>query len=296
MSIFYCNGQVNKKYTLAFDLTKGATYKQHCLMEMNIDQEIMGQKIHILTKMDIKMHYDVISIQNDLYDMQLLYDRIKMDMDAGGMSMSFDSNTTETVATASNMGPLFKAIIGIPVSFQFDKLGKIKSITGTEKIQEAMLEAVDSNMNEQAKQQIVGTIGPRFSKESISALFEQIGSYFPDKQVGIGDSWNVNTTVNNNGISLLSKITMTLKQIDGNVAVLNAAGNIETQEGGSVQKVQGMEAKVEVKGEQSGTVKIDMKTGWPVSVEISQKINGEMNVMNTTVPLVFATKATITTD
>lgn len=290
-----CSGEGNKKYTLALKLAKGETYKQHFAGDVDLTQEAMGQKMHILTQMNLKWHYSVTDQQGDRVNLQLVYDEVKMDMDMGTAKVSFDSNTSEDVASIENMGPLFKAIIGLPIELQLTK-DKLTSVTGFENLQKAMVGAIDPNLGEQVKQQFLAMGNQQFSEESIKSLFEQFGSYLPDKPVGIGDAWDVETTINNNGINLFNQLKVTLKKVEGTVATLDVTGTVQTQEGGATQNMQGMEAKIEMKGEQSGTVLIDMNTGWAISTEITQNITGETKVMGMSIPQVLINHITITAE
>ncbi|MDR2037896.1 MAG: DUF6263 family protein [Bacteroidales bacterium] len=282
----------NEKYTLEYHLSKGDVFKQQMTMDMLLTQKMQGQEIKISTLMTMDIHYDVTDVQDDIYMMDMKFDGIKMDMDMGVMKMSFDSNTTETTATANNLSPMFKAIVGQSFQMTVNKKGKIQSISGFENMITAMISALDGGMDESTKQQIVAQFGQQFSDEKMKSMFEQISAYFPENQVAIGESWQADMMVNNNQFNMNANMNMKLKEVKDQVAIVEIHGTISTPEGGISQQVQGMESNITMSGKQEGIVKIDMKTGFPVSNEITQDINGETSIMGMKIPMSIISKIT----
>ena len=155
---------------------------------------------------------------------------------------------------------------------------------------------MDANGSPAAKQQFAAILDQQFSDEAIKTMLSQISAYFPDKPVAVGDSWEVGIPLNTSGISTFSQMKLTLKRVDNSIATLDCTGTIETPAEGAVQKMQGVEAKVSIKGKQTGTIQIDMQTGWTVGAEITQLLDQEIEVMGQKMPQKVEIKTILSAD
>ena len=281
---FHCMGA--DKYTLEYKLEKGKTYKQRMVSDMNMKMDAMGQEINMTMKSEMGVHYDVTGQTNDLYDIRITYQKMKFNMSAPA-SVSIDSDSPEN-SSDKNAGNLVKSFMGVPIDVQLTKQGKVISIKGIEK----MVEKINSANNEQYKLML----GQQFSEKAIRQSIEQSSSYFPGKPVAINDSWDVVLNLNSSGIDIINKMKLTLKQVKDNIATLEVTGTITTPEGGAVSNIQGMDAKVSAKGEQAGTIQIDMKTGWIVRSELTQKYIQNIEIMGQTMPQEMDIKVIVTAD
>ena len=281
-----------EKYTLEYKLAKGDTFKQNVATDMNMSQEAMGQQIEIGIKMNMGMHYDVIDVQDSSIALEMKFDEMKMSMTSPMGAIEYDSNTTEEYATLQDMGPMFKAIIGIPVEIIVDKTGDVKSAKGFEKLADAMIVSLSNNFDASTKEQMVTQFGEQFSEESIKSMLNASGN-LPDKPVAIGDKWNINMSTKNGNIEMIVNMEMVLKSVENNVATIEGEGSLGTDEP-VIQDANGMEVKITMKGTQKSIVKIDMNTGQTISAVVDQNVTGESEVMGMKVPMKMKIKTTIT--
>jgi hypothetical protein len=269
-------------YTLEYRLEKGKTYNQNLTSVSKM--EVMGMNMGITSEIGIK--YDVLGQNNDAFDIRTTYKRIKTNM-SGPTSFVIDSDSPEK-STDKSIGEVFKSFIETPIDIQLTKQGKITSLKGADKL----VEKINSVSNEQLKQ----LLNQQFSEKAIQASYEQMTILFPAKPVAIGESWYITKNLNSSGVDIISKMKLTLKQVKDNVATLDCTGTLATPEGGGVLSVQGMEAKVSIKGEQAGTILIDMKTGWIINSEITQKFVQDIEIMGQAMKQDVETKVTVTAE
>jgi hypothetical protein len=173
------------------------------------------------------------------------------------------------------------------------KTGKVESVKGSEKFREAMFNSLDANIPEERRRQLVGQYGSNFSEESLKSTFEQTSNYFPDKPVKPGDSWNFTTSMASSGLAINIDMKLTLKSIEGNVVTLDGEGTVSTPEGYE-QEMNGMKVKVNLKGTQTGEIKLDRNTGWIISSTITQSFGGEMEGMGMKIPISAKSTASVT--
>jgi hypothetical protein len=281
---FHCLGA--DKYTLQFNLDKGKIYKQRVITDVNMVMNAMGQDIKMNMKMEMMCHYDVIEKNNTGYDIRMSFQKIKMDMNFPS-PFTIDSDSPENSFDKS-IGDFFKSLVGVPVDFQITKQGKVTSVKGADKLEEK----INTLSNEQFKQQF----RQQFSEKAIQTTIEQTSAYFPNNPVALNESWDIVNTLASTGFDIINKMNLTLKQVKDNVATLEIKGTLVTPEGGSVLKIQGMDAKVSMKGEQAGTVLMDMKTGWIIRSEITQKSAQDLDIMGQIMKQQTEVIATVTAD
>ncbi|MDR2293406.1 MAG: DUF6263 family protein [Prevotellaceae bacterium] len=282
--------------TLQYNLKKGEIFKQNMVTNMDIVQKIMDQEMKINLTVGMKATFEVKAVNGDSYTLEMKYKEIKMSTTMPGMgNLSFDSNTPENIATQLNMGPMLKAIIDKPVESVITKTGKVESVKGFEKIKEAMFNSLDRSMPEQTKQMMVAQLGSQYSEESFKAFFAQNLSYFPEKPINTGNSWDVKITSTISNFSMNINTKMTLRSIEGNVVVLDMDGIVSTPEEAE-QEMNEIKAKVSLKGIQKGTIKVNKNNGWIISSEITHKFNGDIESMGMKVPIFATTTTSITED
>ena len=264
-------------YTLEFNLEKGKIYKQRSVSEMTMTINAMGQDMEMDMKTETSIHFNVVERNNDVYDISMSYQKIKMDMNVM-QSYSIDSD--------SPGNSVLQSFIGIPIDIQLTKEGKVSI-----KDADQFATKIDAITDEQLKQ----IISQLLSEKAIQSTFERL-SFFPGKPVAVGDSWDVTTNASAGGIDIINKLELTLKQVKDNIAILEVAGTLSTPEGGAVMQVNGMDAEVSAKGIQTGTIRIDIKTGWIVGSEINQKSTQNIEIMGYSIPQEVEIKLTVTAD
>jgi len=281
---FQCLGA--DKYTLELNLEKGKTYNHHSISEVNMIMDAMGQVVNIDMKSETCTHFDVIEKNNDSFDLQATFQKIKINMGAP-MPFSVDSEAPEQ-ASDKNAGDLIKSFTGIPIDIQLTKQGKVTSVKGAGKIEE--------KINATANEQFIQMFSQQFSEKAVQATFEQMFTYLPNNPVELNESWDVVKNISSIGFDIIVKMKFTLKQVKDNIAFLDCTSTLATAEGGAVLQIQGMDAKVSMKGEQTGTFQIDMKTGWFVRSELTQKTTQDIDIMGQAMQQKIEMKVTVTAD
>jgi hypothetical protein len=294
MCILFSCGDNSDKITLQYNFKQGDILKQNIVMSVDLVQKFMEQEMKVGLVMNMKSTFEVKEVRNDNYTVEVKYKELKLETGLPGVDakITFDSNTTDDVATMTNFGPIFKAIIDKPFEIVISKTGKIESVKGLESFADAMINAFGDNVPEEMRQQITGQFGSQFSKESFKSQFEQNTGYFPNKPVGTGDSWDVETNTKVSNFAVKLNMNSSLKSIDGNVVNLSIDGTVSTPEGYE-QEINGVKVKIALKGSQKGTLKINKDTGWIIFSDMMINFTGEVETMGMKVPVYAASKITV---
>ncbi|MEO5946702.1 MAG: DUF6263 family protein [Chitinophagaceae bacterium] len=242
---------------LKFNFEKGKGYDYE--MIMNMDQEIMGQKM----KMDMTTYYSMDVVEDDgaIKTVTSTYDRFKMDMNIAGMNMEVDSDKPVSGDGTDPMKMLNKilgAIKGRQFTMKIDAEGKVLEVTGFEDMAKLI---VDSMGIEGAEgQQLMAQFNKQFNEQSVKNQFERVLYIFPNKEIKIGDSWEKETTsVGMTGGNYNSVYTVT--DIEGDMVTLDEKSTIKADEEGA-----------KMNGKVLSKLIVDSKTGLVVSADMDMTI------------------------
>jgi hypothetical protein len=256
---------------LKFNLEKGKGYDYE--MVWDIDQQVMNQDI----KMSVTAGYsvDIIAENENSKTISAVYNDFKMNMKMMGMEINVDTDkpspdvTIEEVksnpaAISALMNKLFSGIKGKKFNMIVNKEGEVTDVSGLEDIATAMADSL--KMPEEYKEKITAMAKQRFNGEDIKKQFSQMFYIFPNKEVKVGDSWEKNYQIGGGEMPAKYNTTYKVKEIEGDIVTLDAKTDIESE----------MEA-IKLKGEQTGTLLVDSKTGLVLNADFNQEIKTSIN-------------------
>ena len=251
---------------LKFNFEKGKGYDYE--MIINMDQDIMGQAM----QMDMTNYYsmDVVADDGTTKTITTTYDRFKMNMKVGPMDIDVDSDKSLPSMGGDGkedpmkmVNKLFSAIKGRKFSMKVNAEGKVEEVTGFKEMAQSIMDSigVDETMKEQMQEQF----SKQFNENSMKDQFERVLYIFPNKEVKVGDSWQKTTTP---GGALGGKYTSTytVSEIEGDMVTLEEKS-----------KIDGVSAEMNMKGDITGTLVIDSRSGLVVSADqdMDLKINAD---------------------
>ncbi|UKJ08083.1 DUF6263 family protein [Solitalea lacus] len=250
------NFQVGKKYSYAM------------LLNQNINQDIMGQKIDLKQVMDMTYSFAVNKTQGDNKDIKVVYEKVYSLTEAMGNSNEYDSSKDD--GTSKN--PL-SAMKGAGFNMLLSSKGEVKSVTGVDKMIDAMIQKVSSDSA--TAQTLKETLKKQFGNEAIKTSMENALKIYPDHPVKIGDSWEVQTEVKA-ALPMTMKTVYTLKELKNNKAIIGISGTIGAN---GPAEIMGFSMQTNLTGTNIGDMIVDVKSGLPLTSNIKLNINGTLNAM-----------------
>lgn len=263
-------------YDLKLDLKKGLKYDQSMIMNMVMDEAIAGQQI----KMDMTANFgytqEVKSVEtNGDYAIECTYEHIAVKVNAMGSTLTYDSDLKKQKdSIAETLGQTFSKVIGKKFLITVSPKGKVTKVTGLKEILADMMANSTPNAVQLAQ--------TFFDEDKIVSNYSSAYGYFPDHAVKVGESWT-NIHQMQSVVPVDIKSVYTLKEIKGNTAVIGMAADIAMKN--DSMEVQGMTAKIDLKGTFAGDYKMDMKSGLPTAGTLDMPITGNMEVMSMSVPM-----------
>jgi hypothetical protein len=255
--------QAQSKVLLRLNLQKGTSYEMTMAMTNNIDQEMMGQKMKIVQKMEMVFLYQVLDIlPNDNFLIEYSMQNIKIDMDVNGQQIIMDANGD----SSNPMNAALKGLVGNKLKIELNKMGKVERVEGLEEYAKKLS---DNPQLAQSMQMFT-------DEKSFKSFIGQTFNYFPENEVIKGDKWtstiklpslmNMETTMN------FEVADVKADQIDLNViSDINIDAPIEQM---------GMKINMKATGTQNGTMIIDPTDGWLRSSDLNQKFDMKMKMKN----------------
>lgn len=270
-----------------FNPARGAKYEYAMQTVQRLEQNAMGQKIPVETEMDMVYLMEIKDKNPQETQAQFTYRDIAVVISSPMMKMGYDSkNPVENPsAMDKTFARMFGALIGQPFGLSIAPDGSVKSVTGMDAIAEKMTRAVTGDGAMAA--QLSAQMKQQFSNVAVKSMFEQSLKIYPAVAVKPGDSWNVENTMTVSGMNTIIRIKYTLKEVGKNGATIGMDATLDMQSGA------GMEGTLS--GTQTGVMTVDVKSGMPVSSELSQKINGTLKAQGVDILMDMNTKTKIST-
>lgn len=241
---------------LKFNLPEGKTYAYR--MNFDLLRSKGEQKMSNNMKWNVNMQ--VLDNRDGVKKIQATYKRIDMTMSMGEMKMEFSSEKDVDPNNFMEMpSRMFKAIRGKSFTMQVNEKGEIVSVSGFDKIGEAMLN--EMNLPENSRAMMKKNFQEQFNGDAVKQMFGQFFDVFPAKVVKPGDSWEKKSSMDAAKIEITTKYTV--KNIKNNTVFLSSVSTIRsTDPAGSGS------------GTQTGSLIIDAKTGLVLDASFTQKMPG----------------------
>ena len=252
---------------LKFNFEKGKGYDYE--MISNIDQEVMGQNM----QMDMAAYYsmDVSEDDGSMKTITSTIDRFKMKMGFGGFNIDVDTDkplpsmgTTEEGKDPMKMiNSIFGAIKGQKFTMKVDAEGKVQEVTGFENMAATIVDSL--GLDEAERQQMMKQFESQFNAKNTQGQFDRFLYIFPNKEVKVGDTWQKKSDLTG---PMAGKYNSTYKvtDIEGEMVTLDEKKKMESED-----------EKMKMKGDITGTIVVDSKTGLVVSADQDIKMTTEVN-------------------
>ncbi|WP_299390446.1 DUF6263 family protein [uncultured Gelidibacter sp.] len=262
--VFLSSLAVCAQKTLQYELKVDDTFKVEQQAKQHITQDIGGVDQIIDNNLKSTMQFKVVNVSADLITLEMVFTHMKMTMSSPtlGELLSADTAINDDTDMTSKM---FKGTLNIPVTMTMEKTGKIRSITGGEKLIASMFKVAnitDAAAIEASKPQFE----KQFGSEALSNSFEQMTYFLPAKPVKIEDTWQnaykgdlqsnnkwTLTSHSEDTYSISGAADTTMSNIDENVTMV-LAGTQETTINANSKT--GLFNNITVKGIYSGDTQV----------------------------------------
>lgn len=262
-----------QKQVLQLQLVKGQTYKQNLEMPMLMTYQVGEESVEMNMTMNMNFSYKVISIQQDVYELEAKFDLLYVSINAMGNVVVMSS---ENENESNPVYKFFNAITQNSFIIKMDKYGKnIEMIGFTEMVENAIKNF--PNLSKAEKEKLKEQFNQSFNEETIKQNMNNICNYFPTQPVGIGDTWDFSySSITGAKITILAHYT--LKEITPEYILIDVTADISSPENNEFTESNGMMMRFVLTGTMTSTIKLDPKTCWTTNSSGTMLMTGKAEV------------------
>jgi hypothetical protein len=272
--LLFSYGAVAQKMALQLNLVKGNTYYNISRSAATINQTIQGQAMEINMVIAGKTSFTVTGIRDSLYDMQVKYDSLNLQMQL--------PNGNLNASTEGSAADIFSAILAKlkskPFLLVMSKTGRVQSVSGLEAIFNEIINGfpnVPAEQKAQASNQMMQSFGEKAFKGSIE-LYTYI---FPAGKVAKNEKWVIDSELQSN-ISAKVHTVYSLKDVTPQHYIIEGIATIGTDDKNASVKLNDMPVKYNLAGTMNTMIQADRKTGWINEATVKQTIKGNTQIMD----------------
>ena len=271
--VVVADGEEKVQYSLK--LEKGNKYYIQMITEQQISQTVMGQEQNVERTMGMGMNFDV----NDVNEsgsalVRYTYTWVKLGLKGPMGEAVYDSSQKDSPVPPMAQG--FAGLVGEGFSVKLTRQGKVEQVRDLDKMRDNILKKMSEGPMREAMmknlEQFVSEKAIRESGESSMALY-------PDRPVGVGDSWN-KTIVLSVGFPMIMENKWTLKEHKEGVATIELDSTIKPDPNAKPMEMGQMKMSYELSGRQQGLIRMRESTGQLINSKMEQQLSGQVKAQS----------------
>jgi hypothetical protein len=265
--------QNEEKIQYQMRFKEGEKYYLRFVTEQKISQTILGQQQYTEQTVGLGCDLDVKTVEpNGNAWMSYTYRWANLIQTAAGSRVVYDSS--DKVAPVPPMAQGFAVLLDEGFSLKTTPQGRVEEVIGLQELRDNIeAKLPEGPMKEALK---VG-IKQFINEQGIKEMTESSLAIYPEKPVGIGDSWKRTITLTQGAAMTLENEWILKDRRDGVSFIEIKTGIKSNPEAGTV----GMgSAKIsyELSGKQQGQIELEESTGILIRSRINQDISGQIKV------------------
>ncbi len=272
----------NEKIDLRLRLEKGQSYKMQTITDMKINQTIPGQQqvMTILQRSGGKNIYTIEDVQADgTIVLKITHDAISSKIESANAMQNMEYDSTDTSTATGPLAPILGAIIGQSFTIVITPAGHIKEIQGASELLGNIQEKINELPEGPLRAGVETNLKMQYGEEALKANTENSFDMYPDHPVGIGDTWQ-RRTVLNQGFPMVVDAIYTLKERKNGVAVIDIFAMIRTNRDTGSMEMGNMNLSYNVSGTAMRLIEIEESTGWMIRSDQNLRLNGSITVQS----------------
>jgi len=265
--------QNQEKIQYQMQFKEGEKYYLRFLTEQKISQTVSGQQQYSEQTVGLGCDLDVKKVEpNGNTLVSYTYRWVNLKQTAAGNRVEYDSSDKGSPVPPMAQG--FAVLLDEGFSLKTTPQGRIEEVMGLQTLRENIERKLPQGPMKQA---MMMGIKQFINEEGIKEMTESSLAIYPEKPVGIGDSWKRTLTLTQ-GAAMTLENEWTLKDRKDGVSFIEVKSNIKSNpEGGSVE-VGTAKVSYNLSGKQQGMIELEESTGRIIRSRINQDISGQIKL------------------
>jgi len=267
-----------EKIQLQLRLQEGESHTIKVLTDQNISQTIQGQRHDIIQTTGTGHTFDVEEVDADGNALvKVTYRSVLFKQDGPMGKIEYDSSNPPAIIPPMAMG--FAALVGQSFSMMISPDGHIIDVQGVDAMLTHVMKKLDIPEGPM-KVSIEESLKNQFGDQALTEIMESMMAIYPEKPVGIGDSWTRKVVISK-GFPMILDNTWTLKDRKGGVAIIEVSSTVNPNPEAAPIEMGTMRLSYDISGEQEGTIELQEATGWTTRAKFTQNFSGLVKIGGT---------------
>lgn len=263
------------KVRLGLELAEGESHRMKVVIDQQVNQTVMGMAQDLDQTMETIYRFDVTEVdEQGVALVSWTQEWIRMSQQGPMGNIEYDSS--DSVAASSPLVQGYAAMVGKEFGARIARTGAVTDVRGFDAVLEELLTDMPLGEGPQAdalRETLRGQIGD----EAMADMLTSTLAIYPTEPVGIGDSWSRRTEIST-GFPVVTETTWTLKERRDGVAVIDVQSTVSANPDAPPLQMGAMAIRIELAGDQAGTIEVDEATGWIVRSGVQQQLSGEASL------------------
>jgi len=264
-----------QKHTLSLNLEKGRTYTQKMTSNSSIIQTINSQRLDTKITIIGMMAYKVIKIESAVYEMEVSYKSLAMDVSQPSGSQHWSSEKPDE---SDIMSTILAAMIDQPFLIKLSAAGKVLEVRNIETLFAHIFDKFPQ-LSETQQQQLKAQLMQSYGDKAFKGNLEMCLAIFPDAPVAPGENWVVNTQLES-GMAASLSTTYTLKNMQESTYMIGGKSEMKTADKDAYIETNGMPLRYNMAGTMLSEIIVDKKSGWVIESLVEQEMSGTAYILD----------------
>ncbi len=267
------------QYRLKFET--GKEYYMQTITEQQISDPTVDQEQTTVMTVGTGAKLDVNKIDaNGNAQVTYTYKWIKIGIKGATEEKVYDSSKKDS--TVPKELQWFSPLLEESLLLTITPEGRISEIKELEKVRSNVRQKLPQGP---LKEIAMSSLNRWLDEQSLSESIENSIAIYPDKPVGVGDSWSRNVTYSSKS-EMIFENKWTLRERKNGVAIIEVASTIKPNPQAKPTEMgsPGMTSSSEFSGNQKGIIEIQESTGLIIKSKITQQMSGQNTITRPGVP------------
>ena len=259
---------------LSLNLKLDSVYYLTTNAELTILEDINGRQQVVTTILGGKAANKIIAIKDSLYEIEVLYKRMSMNLTVAGRTASYDSDDKNS---SNPLSKVMAAMMDKPFTMTVSRSGKVIAVKNMERVYADAFKG-PSQITEAQQAQLKKQVEKSFGAAAVKKNFQDAFAMLPTIAVGLNDKWAASTT-SESVVAINEKISYTLKDITDKAFLINGESVITSAGTSDFKLYNGVTMRYsKVNGSTTSQLMIDKNTGWIIEAKIAKLIKCTVEV------------------
>lgn len=258
---------------LRMTLPDGHSISQQIDIDYTMQMSVGSREMNIPMLMTMGFTSKAGAAEGGVTPVTMSFDRIKIEMSGMGMNISYDSQWPTDDFMGQMYGRIFGAMMSVPMRMECAEDGTCRLMT----TQEELMKAMRDSLPEMSEADLL---------ESTKNMNQSPGTYMavlPEGPVKPGDTWESEISSDVSGTPMKFENRYKLVEVKDGYAVIELKSDISLAET-DVESDSGP-TTAEARGSQTGTLHVNVATGWTEEATIKQDIEMKVSQMGMEMPV-----------